>query len=77
MNVFYVVLILIGNELFIITYLKLLSECYFCNLLFLPSYIADGLADICADPDSYTSSTKTQYHEFACKYVAFRQSVKK
>ena len=38
--------------------------------------LPDGLAQICADPDLYTSSTETQYHEFACKYEAFRQSVK-
>ena len=38
--------------------------------------LPDGLAEICADPDSYTSSTETQYHELGCKYEAFRQSVK-
>ena len=27
--------------------------------------LPDGLAEFCADPDLYTSSTKTQYHEFA------------
>ena len=37
--------------------------------------LPDGLAEICADPDSYTS-TETQYHELGCKYEAFRQSVK-
>ena len=36
--------------------------------------LPDGLAQICADPDLYTSSTETQYHEFACKYEAFRHS---
>ena len=34
--------------------------------------LPDGLAEICADPNSYTSSTETQYHKFACKYEAFR-----
>ena len=37
--------------------------------------LPDGLAEICADPDSYTSSTESQYHEFACKYETLRQSV--
>ena len=49
-------------------FLRFLGEQY-CGL-------PDGLAEICADPDLYTSSTETQYHEFACKYEAFRQSVK-
>ena len=38
--------------------------------------LPDDLAEIFADPDSYTSSTETQCHEIACKYEAFRQSVK-
>ena len=28
--------------------------------------LPDGLAQICTDRDLYTSSTETQYHEFAC-----------
>ena len=38
--------------------------------------LPDGLAEIYADPDLYRSSTETQYHEFACKYKAFRHLVK-
>ena len=38
--------------------------------------LPDDLAEIYADPDLYRCSTETQYHEFACKYKAFRHLVK-
>ena len=51
-----------------ILFLRLIGEQH-CGL-------PDGLAEICTDPDFYTSSTETRDHDFARKYGAFRQSGK-